>query len=181
MTQRVFLGLGSNIGDKVTFLAMAIRRIGELENTSVEEVSHVYKTEPVGDIRQDYFLNVCISVKTEMDPEQFHRNIKFLEKSIGRMESQRWGPREIDIDILLFGSLVISNNAVTIPHREIVNRKFVLQPLSDIAPLLEHPVEKKSILQLNRECSDPHAVEYSEIFSSQLTLLIHDPTSNQAV
>ena len=106
MKHTVLLGLGSNIGDRIEFITTAIRAIADLERTVVDDVSGVYHTEPVGDVAQDYFLNVCISVKTDLDVVEFHRSIKSMEKDIGRQQSVRWGPREIDIDILFFDATV---------------------------------------------------------------------------
>ena len=181
MKHTVLLGLGSNIGDRIEFIAIAIRAIADLDRTVVDDVSGVYHTEPVGDVVQDYFLNVCISVKTDLDVEEFHRSIKKMEKDIGRQQSTRWGPREIDIDILFFDATVVQTEHLTIPHREIVNRRFVLQPLSEIAPMAVHPVERRSVEQLLAECTDAHAIEFDGKYSTQLLALINDSIANPTV
>lgn len=182
MTHNVLLGLGSNTGNRIERLASAIRGIGLLEHTTANEISGVYVTEPVGDIVQEDFLNVCVSVTTALDLNLFHASMKDLEKKLGRSASSvRWGPREIDIDVLFFDDVVTATSALTVPHREIVNRKFVLQPLSDIAPMYVHPVERRSIAQLNAECADVHAVTFSESFSTQLSALIHDPIAHPSI
>lgn len=177
----VILGLGSNIGDRIEFIAAAIRAVADFERTVVDDVSGVYHTEPVGDVRQEYFLNLCVSVKTDLDPEEFHRKVKALERQIGRKRSERWGPREIDIDILLFDALIILTEQLTVPHREMVNRRFVLQPMAEIAPMMLHPVEKKSSRQMLEECTDAHTIEYSENFTSQLLALINDSIAHPTV
>jgi dihydroneopterin aldolase / 2-amino-4-hydroxy-6-hydroxymethyldihydropteridine diphosphokinase len=181
MKHAVYLGLGSNVGDRIEYLAAAIRDIAAFDNTVVDDVSKVYQTEPVGDVPQNDFLNLCISVKTDLDHLAFHQEIKNLEKIIGRTESVRWGPREIDIDLLFFDSRIVNTDLLTIPHKEIVNRRFVLQPLSEIAPLFIHPVLGKSIEGLNDEAIDGHAIKYSESHTTQLNLLINDSITNPAI
>jgi dihydroneopterin aldolase/2-amino-4-hydroxy-6-hydroxymethyldihydropteridine diphosphokinase len=182
MKHTVLLGLGSNKGNSIELLAAAIRGIGLLPQTSVNEISGVYQTEPVGGVVQDDFLNVCIAVQTGLHLEVFHAGMKDLEKRLGRSDSSvKWGPREIDIDLLFFDAAVVATETLTVPHREIVNRKFVLRPLSDIAPVFVHPVERRSIAQLNAECADAHAVTFSESFSTQLSALIHDPIAHSSV
>ncbi|MHB1051065.1 MAG: 2-amino-4-hydroxy-6-hydroxymethyldihydropteridine diphosphokinase [Bacteroidota bacterium] len=181
MKHAVLLGLGSNIGDRIEFIATAIRAIADLEYTVVDDISGVYHTEPVGEVVQDYFLNVCISAKTDLDAFDFHSQIKKIETEIGRQQSVHWGPREIDIDILFFDSAVMQTENLTIPHREIVNRRFVLQPLSEIAPMAMHPVEKRSVDQLLAECTDSHAIEFAGKYTTQLLALINDSIANPTV
>lgn len=181
MKHILYLGLGSNVGNRVEFLAAAIRGIADFEKTVVDAVSDVYRTEPVGNVQQPDFLNLAISVHTGLSVEEFHKKMKWLEEQIGRTESERWGPREIDIDLLLFDAVVINSETITIPHKELVNRKFVLQPLSEIAPMAMHPIEHKTIEELNNETTDHHGVEYSEMHTSQLFALINDSITNPTV
>ena len=181
MKHSVYLGLGSNIGDRIEYLAAAIIGIADFEMTVVDEISGVYVTEPVGNVPQNDFLNLCISVKTGLDHLSFHRRMKVLEEIIGRTESVRWGPREIDIDLLFFDSLIVNSELLTIPHKEIINRKFVLLPLSEIAPALIHPVYKKNIEELNEEADDLHAIAYSEQYTTQLHTLTNDSITNPAL
>ncbi|MDD8017144.1 MAG: 2-amino-4-hydroxy-6-hydroxymethyldihydropteridine diphosphokinase [Bacteroidota bacterium] len=174
MKHTVYLGLGSNVGNSVAYLADAIRSIARFEQTSVETVSEVYETEPVGDVAQNDFLNLAMCVHTGIDFQLFHKKIKALEQTIGRKETVRWGPREIDIDLLLFDDLVVDSDTLKIPHREVHQRKFVLQPLSEIAPDVIHPVLKKTITELNNESTDMHGIHYSELYTTQLFALIND-------
>lgn len=181
MKHSVYLGLGSNVGHRIEFLAAAIRGLADFDRTVVDAVSNVYETEPVGNVPQKEFLNLAVSVRTDLDHSEFHRQMKLLEMEIGRTESERWGPREIDIDLLLFDALVLNTELLRIPHTEIVNRKFVLQPLSEIAPMAFHPVIHKSIEELNNETTDNHGVVYSEPYTSQLFALINDSITNPTV
>ncbi len=178
MRHLVYLGLGSNVGNSVEFIAEAIRGISRFDGTSVESISPVYQTEPVGGVAQNDFLNLAVCVKTEFEYQLFHKKIKELEQIIGRKETVRWGPREIDIDLLLFDNLIVETETLKIPHREVQNRKFVLQPLADIASNVVHPVFKKTIGEMNSECTDTHGIMFSDQFTSQLLLLINDSITN---
>jgi 2-amino-4-hydroxy-6-hydroxymethyldihydropteridine diphosphokinase len=181
MKHTIYLGLGSNVGNRVEFIAAAILGISDFELTVVDAVSGIYRTEPVGNIPQSEFLNCAASVRTDLTVEQFHAKMKWLEKEIGRTESERWGPREIDIDLLFFDAMILNTDAIRLPHVELINRKFVLQPLSEIAPMMMHPVVQKSIEELNNETTDRHGVAYSEVHTSQLLALINDSITNPTV
>jgi dihydroneopterin aldolase/2-amino-4-hydroxy-6-hydroxymethyldihydropteridine diphosphokinase len=181
MKHSVYLGLGSNVGESIGFIAAAIRGIADFEATVVDAVSTVYQTEPVGNVQQNDFLNMAVSVQTDLTVQQFHQKLKWLEKEIGRTESERWGPREIDIDLLFFDAMIITTDDLQIPHREIIQRKFVLQPLSEIAPNKVHPVLRKTIEELNNKTTDRHGVSYSEAHTSQLFALINDSITNPTV
>lgn len=181
MKHTVYIGLGSNVGDRVTFLASAIRGIADFEMTVVNDVSDVYETEPVGEVPQDTFLNACIAVHTDLDVSAFHARIKELEKFIGRTVTQRWGPREIDIDILLYDAIIVNTDHLTVPHREIANRRFVLQPLSEIAMYVVHPVLEKTIAELLQEITDHHTILHSELFTTKLLAIINDSITNPTV
>ncbi len=178
MKHTVYLGLGSNVGDSIIFLAEAIRGIARFETTAVDAVSSVYETEPVGEVAQNNFLNLAIGVRTDLDYRDFHKKIKSLEQKVGRKETVRWGPREIDIDLLIFDDLVVNSETLTIPHHEFHNRKFVLQSLADIAPDAIHPVLQRTVNQLNNDSTDHHGVQYSEFFTSQLLALVNDSITN---
>ncbi len=181
MRHCVYLGLGSNVGDRIEFIAAAIRGIADFETTVVDAVSNVYQTEPVGTVQQNDFLNLAVSVQTDLSYQQFHQKMKWLEQEIGRTDSERWGPREIDIDLLLFDSLIVNTDIVRIPHGELIQRKFVLRPLSEIAPNKVHPILHKTIEELHNETTDSHSVMYSELHTSQLFALINDSITNPTV
>ena len=159
--ENVFLGIGSNVGDRIYFLAEAVKKLRKTPSTRVVKISSVYQTEPVGVKNQYDFLNAVVLVQTSIGVSDFHSRIKVIEKEIGRVERNRWGPREIDIDILLFGDRVINGTAMTIPHAEMANRRFVLQPLAEIAPEMIHPLSYKTVKVLLAECKDSNSVDRS--------------------
>ncbi|WP_040433289.1 2-amino-4-hydroxy-6-hydroxymethyldihydropteridine diphosphokinase [Chlorobium ferrooxidans] len=151
---KVFIGIGSNIGDRLHHLQEAVDRVSLLENTAVVKVSHVYMTEPVGEAGQNRFYNGVVLLDTALAPEELRRQCKIIEQELGRPETYpRWSPRVIDLDILLYDDLVISTPALTIPHPELHCRKFVLLPMLDIANPL-YPATGENTLQLLDRCID---------------------------
>ncbi len=170
----VFLGIGSNVGDRLHFLADAIRRLKGLSGTSIVNTSSVYKTEPVGVKNQDEFLNVVVWIRTSLDREEFYSRVKQIEKEAGRLERERWGPREIDIDILMFGDHIVNGPAIVIPHKEMMNRRFVLQPFAEIAPDAIHPAAHTSIKELLAVCGDTNAIELSTELTRSLFLTLQE-------
>lgn len=151
MFHRAFLGLGSNLGDRAGYLRKAlvsITRIGE-----VRRVSSLYDTEPLGVEDQPAFLNAVVLIETGLDPRVLLRALKTIEKDLGRSPGGlRWGPRVVDLDLLSFDDLILSEGNLTIPHPGIERRRFVLEPLSEIAPGWVHPVSGKSVEVLLEEC-----------------------------
>lgn len=142
----IFLGLGSNVGDKKQNLEKAISELSKKISDIL--ISKFYETEPWGYIKQDKFLNAAISGKTSFSPSELLGFIKLVEKKIGRIERFKWGPREIDIDILFYDDLIYKNNLLTIPHPFLQDREFVMKPLVNLDPNFIHPVFKKTVLQL---------------------------------
>ena len=118
------------------------------------EASSVYETKPYGYVNQDNFFNAAIKIKTEYSVIQLLDCLKSIEKEIGRIKTERWGPREIDLDLLFFNDLIFSNYRITIPHREVANRDFVLVPLCEIAPNFIHPALNKKICDICIDESD---------------------------
>lgn len=154
---RVYLSLGSNIGNKRKNLLEAIRKIGELENTKVVKSSTILETEPFGYLEQDNFLNACLEVKTLMTAQEFLKEILQIELDMGRVREIKWGPRIIDIDILFYDKEIIEEDNLAVPHPWICEREFVLDPLSEIAPNYIHPLEKKTITMLARKLKEREA------------------------
>ncbi len=150
MANNIFLGLGSNVGERIDFLRKAIHRIDKDDFCSVEKISSVYETKPYGVKEQDNFFNVVIQINSSYSLSDLFQRIKLLEKEIGKMKLYRWGPREIDIDILFFDDLIYSDGKLNIPHKDFLNREFVLEPMKEIAPEFIHPAVKKKISDLDK-------------------------------
>jgi len=143
-----YLGLGSNIGERVSYIELAVKELEESVNIKILKISSVYETEPWGKIDQADYLNSVIKIETELGPMELLLKLKSLEKKIGRSENKKWSEREIDIDILFYEDRIIQNENIKIPHSLIEDRKFVLVPLVEIAPDLVHPVINKTASQL---------------------------------
>lgn len=148
---KVYLSLGTNIGNKKENLDNAIKNIEKIEDSEVIKISSYLETKPFGYLEQDDFLNCCVEIKTLLSPKELLREIQKIELDMGRVREIKWGPRIIDIDILLFDKIVIEDEELAIPHLWLTKRDFVLQPLSEIAPYIIHPLENKSILMLWEE------------------------------
>ena len=158
-----FLGLGSNKGDKLAYLQLAIDLIAEKIGV-VSQISPIYKTQSWG-FKSDDFLNVVMHVQTKFSPEILILELLNVEKAIGkeRLETENYEARIIDIDVLFFEDEVILSEKLIIPHPMLKKRKFVLQPLFDIAPLFIHPIEKKTIKMLLQECPDETGIEQTDL------------------
>jgi 2-amino-4-hydroxy-6-hydroxymethyldihydropteridine diphosphokinase len=144
--ERAYLSLGSNVGDRTVNLDTAIARLRALGE--VVAISSRYETEPVELTAQPWFLNCAVALNTDMTPEQLLAGILNIEQQLGRRRMQKKGPRLIDIDILLFGNTIVENAGLTIPHPAMQERRFVLEPLAEIAPDVSHPVLKQTIRDL---------------------------------
>ncbi|MCX6151686.1 MAG: 2-amino-4-hydroxy-6-hydroxymethyldihydropteridine diphosphokinase [Ignavibacteriales bacterium] len=142
MTENIFLGLGSNKGDRLEFIKTAIRKIREDKESRIVAISSVYESEPYGNKSQNCFLNAVVKIKSERSLTSLCQWIKNLEKEIGRIPGEKWGPREIDIDLLFFSNLIHKDDCLQIPHKEILMRDFVVVPMQEIVPEFEHPIEK---------------------------------------
>lgn len=127
------LGLGSNLGDAVGHLREAVRRIDVLPSVRVGARSSLYRTKPWGPVAQDWFVNACITIETDLSPRELLAQVKAIETDIGRKPTVRWGPRVIDIDILYWGDVTIAEPGLTLPHPGLFDRPFVLVPLCEIA------------------------------------------------
>ena len=152
----VYLGLGSNLGDRLGNLYAAIDRLSE--NLVICKLSSIYETEPVGYRQQPWFLNAVVSAITIRKPLELLNLTKGIESDLGRKRSFRNAPRTIDIDILFYGNLVIQTGELTIPHPLMIERAFVLIPLAEIVPDFVHPVYKRSVADLLAEVSEPGEV-----------------------
>lgn len=146
MRKQVYLSLGSNVGDRAANLKLAIERLASLG--TVVAVSSFYETEPVELTAQPWFLNCAVHLDTEKMPRQLLSGVLAIEQEMGRRRQQNKGPRNIDIDILLFGNSTVKAKGLTIPHPAMHERRFVLDPLAEIAPEVRHPGLKRTVREL---------------------------------
>lgn len=148
MKNTAYIGLGSNIGDRKKNILSALEIISSLEGNHIESVSSLYESAPYGKEDQDNFLNAVIKLSTSFDFQDLLKKLKEMEIKIGRILREKWGPREIDLDILFYNNLIFSNEIITLPHEGVIYRDFVLVPLCEIEPELIHPVYNKKVCEL---------------------------------
>ncbi len=146
MPSLVYLSLGSNVGERESLLQSAVGRLATTGR--VAAVSSFYETEPVEFTEQPWFLNCAVALETNQTPQELMTSILRIEQEMGRRRAENKGPRAIDIDILFFDDAVMDSPTVTIPHPALHQRRFVLEPLAEIAPELRHPVLHKTIREL---------------------------------
>jgi len=150
----VYLGLGSNLGDRASFLQRAMDAVAALPGTELVARSSIYETPPMGPQDQGAYLNMAMHVRSSIEPVELMHQIRKIERSLGRAEPalrRHWGPREIDIDLLLYGDQIIQTDTLTVPHPGMHTRWFVLRPLADLAPSLVHPLLCKKVSALLAE------------------------------
>jgi 2-amino-4-hydroxy-6-hydroxymethyldihydropteridine diphosphokinase len=145
---KAYIGLGSNLGDRESSIRQALDQLARTPETTVVRASSLYDTEPMGVADQPNFLNAVAQLETQLSPRQLLWNLMLIERRLGRVRTQRWGPRTIDLDLLLFGDEVLEEEGLQVPHPEMTRRSFVLVPLVEIEPLLAHPVNGESMLSL---------------------------------
>lgn len=154
MENKVYLSLGSNIGNRVVFLHEAVKRLDSLKEVVVTNVSSIYETDPVGYEDQNNFLNMALEIQTNLKAEQLLHECMEIEKKLGRERLIRWGPRTVDIDILLYNQENINKDQITVPHPRLTERAFVLIPLMDMNPGLSVPGTGKTIQEIMKTLSD---------------------------
>lgn len=147
----VYLGLGSNVGDREEYIEQAVFLIGRIKGVTILKRSSNFETEAEGKGDQPPFLNGVVEVKTNLAPHKLLDELQVIENALGREREIEWGPRTIDIDILLYDDLVVSDDRLQIPHPLLHERLFVLQPLKEIAPRLIHPMLEKTVAMLYDE------------------------------
>lgn len=154
-----YIGFGSNIGDRLSFIRHALHLLSQTDGITIKEISSLYETEPVGNEDQSLFLNGAVELDTYLSPQKLLRKLKEIETDVGRQHRTRWGPREIDLDLLIYGKMCLQTPELIIPHPEMYNRRFVLTPLAEIAPNLLHPTLKKTIQLLLNRLEDDYSLE----------------------
>ena len=137
------------MGVQINNIDNAVELIDQNPGCEVEKVSSVYETLPYGVVEQDEFFNAVIKIETDIEPKELFHFLKSVENKVGRNITKKWGPREIDLDILLYNDLIYSDEEITIPHKDLLNRDFVLVPLMEIEPELIHPEHNKKISEIS--------------------------------
>ena len=154
-----FIGVGANVGDAAKTCRKAIGLLGEIPGVRVLRASSLYRTEPVGPQDQEWFINAVAEIRTSLAPEALLKALKELEQRLGRTPGKKWGPRIIDLDILLYGQEVIREEHLVVPHPEMHRRRFVLVPLCELASYAIHPAFGVSARGLLDRLTDPARVE----------------------
>ncbi|WP_303974451.1 2-amino-4-hydroxy-6-hydroxymethyldihydropteridine diphosphokinase [Streptococcus merionis] len=155
-----YLSLGSNVGDRENYLRSAVEAISQMPATAIKAVSSFYQTAAWGKTDQDDFLNLCVHAVSDLSPQEFLAHTQTIEKNLGRVRHEHWGPRTLDIDTLLIDDLVIDEPNLKVPHPYMTERAFVLRPLAEIASAVVHPVEGQSIAKLLSQLAEEGVVHY---------------------
>jgi 2-amino-4-hydroxy-6-hydroxymethyldihydropteridine diphosphokinase len=155
----VYIGIGSNVGDKAHQCKRAISEILKTGRHKLLAESSLFKTKPIGYTSQDWFVNGVIKIETEMEPLELFQRLKSVELQLGRTRTFRWGPRSIDLDILFFDDEEVWTKELRIPHPRLQERQFVLIPLAEIDRNLVHPTLKKTVGKLLEELKEDQGVE----------------------
>ena len=144
---RAYVGLGSNLGDRAAYLLLGLSALSRLPETRLLRLSPVYETDPVGPPQPPY-LNMVAELETELSPKGLLAEMLRVEKALGRERRERWGPRTLDLDLLLYGDLVLEEAGLSVPHPSLHERAFVLVPLLDLLPEGRHPLLGQSFAEL---------------------------------
>ncbi len=151
MPNMAYIGIGSNLGDPLENCRRSIALLDNPPETKVLTSSSFYKTEPVGEEDQDWFINAVAQIATELEPEDLLDSLLQIETAMGRIREEKWGPRIIDLDLLLYEDRVLNSDALQVPHPEMTHRCFVLMPLCELAADQAHPTAGKTIRELLAE------------------------------
>ena len=157
-SQQVWLSIGSNEGNRGRHLQAAIDALSQHPSINIHTTSSVYETPPWGNTEQSAFYNAIVEIGTALEPLELLNAVKLIERQLGRSEGPRWGPRVIDIDIVLWENVDVYTEALTIPHTHFRERAFVLVPLHEVAPSLKDPHSGKSIQELLETVEDRDSV-----------------------
>lgn len=163
MKNNAFIALGSNLGDRLDNLHKAIEYIGKLSRVEILKSSSVYLTEPCGTINQPDFFNAVIKTETSFSPRELFIELKKIEKTIGRIETIKWGPRKIDLDLLYYGNYIIDEHDLQIPHKEAENRDFVIIPMLEIEPNFILPLNGARMADISLNKIGTHVKEKFDV------------------
>ena len=153
---RVFIGVGSNEGDRLEVISNAVRALGGINGIRLVQMATIAETEPVGGPPQAPYLNTVVEVETRLSPRELLRTLQAIERRLGRIpSSERWVARPIDLDVLLYDDRVMQEPDLCIPHPRMHERRFVLEPLAQLAPQCVHPALKQTIAELLAQVSKP--------------------------
>ena len=156
-----YIGLGSNIGDRVGYVQQAHKLLSDTEGITIINSSSLYETEPYCHKNQEWFVNAVLEIETTLEPYKLLEECQRIEKQLGRVihpEAPQWEPRTADLDILLYDNLVIADHCLQIPHPRLHQRAFALVPILELAPDLLHPVLGRNVLDIHSELDDPEEV-----------------------
>ena len=151
---KAYLSLGSNMGDKDGYLNIAIKQLQLEDKIRRVRTSRIITTKPYGNVNQDDFRNMCCELETICTPLELLHICNKIEEENGRVRAEHWGPRTLDIDILLYGDSIINSKQLIVPHIDMHNRRFVLEPLAELAPGAYHPIMRMSVAQMLKGCED---------------------------
>lgn len=154
-----YIGFGSNISDRLDYITQALQLLLETDNVSLIQISSLYETEPVGYEEQDWFLNGVVAIETDLPVHGLLTLLKETEREVGRQHRIRWGPREVDLDLLIYDQCRINTPDLIVPHPEMHQRSFVLVPFAEIAPGALHPILQQNIQTLLTNLNDEKAVK----------------------
>ncbi|HSA05607.1 MAG TPA: 2-amino-4-hydroxy-6-hydroxymethyldihydropteridine diphosphokinase [Candidatus Gastranaerophilales bacterium] len=157
---KAYLCVGSNIGDRIGYLQQANCLLKDTQGITVIDISSIYETEPVGYKDQEWFANAVLIIETDLSPKDLLKECMRIEKQLGRNRAceSRWGPRTLDLDILFYDDVIISENCLQIPHPRLHERAYALVPLLELDPDFIHPILKKTALDLHNELEEPEEV-----------------------
>ena len=157
MGSRVFIGVGSNLGNRRAYYQKALDLMADLPRTSIRGCSSLYETEPIG-VAKNWYVNGVVELETALSPQQLLSRLQKIESALGRKRTKKWAARTIDLDILFFGRQIVDEERLQIPHPEMHRRRFVLVPLSELAPQFVHPRLGSTVAELLAGLADDKQV-----------------------
>ena len=170
-----YIGFGSNIDDRFTYITQALQLLLKGDSVSLIKISSFYETEPVGYEEQGWFLNGVVAIETDRSVHELLALLKETERDVGRQHRERWGPREVDLDLLIYDQCAINTPDLIVPHPEMHLRSFVLVPFTEIAPDVIHPILQEDVRSLLANLTDEKAVKLAapppEISPKDLTMV----------